>query len=329
MAQPHDHLFQLAFGDPAHAVPLLRSGLPAEVAAALDWRTLTRLSATQRGRRGRRVVCDVLFSVRSRRGREVLIYVVLEHKSKGSRFDSLQMLEQVVGVMRTHRRLHPKAQFLPVVLPIVVHAGPRPFPGPTNLRELFDVANLSEEVLRYVPSFEFVLDDLSSSPPEHLRGRALSVLGLCVLSTLQYLPAAARDEAAFAAWLDQWRDVQERAAELADAGSARDLYDAVVDYIFETSDLPHPVVHRVMQAQLTGETMKKFVSTRTQIRNEGKAEGQVEGRVELLLRQIARRFGADAAGDAESRLQAATPAELETLADRVLDASSFDDLFGA
>ena len=32
---------------------------------------------------------------------------------------------------------------------------------------------------------------------------------------------------------------------------------------------------------------------------------------------------------AESRLQAATPAELETLADRVLDASSFDDLFGA
>ncbi|MEZ6036657.1 MAG: DUF4351 domain-containing protein [Planctomycetota bacterium] len=94
-----------------------------------------------------------------------------------------------------------------------------------------------------------------------------------------------------------------------------------------------------MQAQLTGETMKKFVSTRTQIRNEGKdegraegmaegkAEGSVEGRVELLLRLVARRFGADAAHDAESRLRAASLSELDAIAERVLDASSFDDLF--
>ncbi|MEZ6036655.1 MAG: Rpn family recombination-promoting nuclease/putative transposase [Planctomycetota bacterium] len=60
----------------------------------------------------------------------MLLYVVLEHKSKGSRFDALQMLEQVVGAhAHTASPADPKAQFLPVVLPIVVHAGPRPFPG--------------------------------------------------------------------------------------------------------------------------------------------------------------------------------------------------------
>ncbi|MCB9876895.1 MAG: DUF4351 domain-containing protein [Planctomycetes bacterium] len=81
--------------------------------------------------------------------------------------------------------------------------------------------------------------------------------------------------------------------------------------------------------------MKKFVSTRAQIRNEGKAEGKVEGkaegsvegRVELLLRQVARRFGAGAAHDAESRLRTASLSELDAIAERVLDASSFDDLF--
>ena len=32
VAQPHDHLFRLVFGDPEHAVPLLRSALPPAVA---------------------------------------------------------------------------------------------------------------------------------------------------------------------------------------------------------------------------------------------------------------------------------------------------------
>ncbi|MBL8725329.1 MAG: Rpn family recombination-promoting nuclease/putative transposase, partial [Planctomycetes bacterium] len=59
VADPHDHLFQLVFADPIHAVPLLRSALPAAIARLIDWSTLTRKKATQRGRRGRKTLCDV------------------------------------------------------------------------------------------------------------------------------------------------------------------------------------------------------------------------------------------------------------------------------
>ncbi|MFN9756784.1 MAG: hypothetical protein ACK58X_10265, partial [Planctomycetota bacterium] len=46
VASHHDHFFQVAFGEPEHAVPLLRSALPAPVADAIDWRTLTRQDPT-------------------------------------------------------------------------------------------------------------------------------------------------------------------------------------------------------------------------------------------------------------------------------------------
>ena len=89
MASHHDHFFQVAFGEPEHAVPLLRTALPAPVADAIDWRTLTRQDPTQRGRRGRRTLCDLLFEVRTVQQQDLLLYVVLEHKSQGRRFDAL------------------------------------------------------------------------------------------------------------------------------------------------------------------------------------------------------------------------------------------------
>ncbi|MEZ6036656.1 MAG: DUF4351 domain-containing protein [Planctomycetota bacterium] len=195
--------------------------------------------------------------------------------------------------------------------------------------------SLSEEVLRYVPSFEFALDDLQqgSRPSTFAAGRSRCWACACCRRCGTAGGGARRGRV---------RGVAGSVARRAGAGrpiwpmrARRATSDAVVDYIFETSNLPHPVVHRVMQAQLTGETMKFRFRRRTRIaqakagRAEGKAEGSVEGRVELLLRQVARRFGADAAHDAESRLRAASLSELDAIAERVLDASSFDDLFDA
>jgi hypothetical protein len=299
VASQHDHFFQVAFGEPEHAVPLLRSALPTPVADAIDWRTLTRQDPTQRGRRGRRTLCDLLFAVRTVQQQDLLLYVVLEHKSQGRRFDALQVLEQVVAVLRTHRREHPREPYLPPVLPVVLHAGARPWTSPTDVRELFDLA----------------------------RRRALSVFGLCALSALHYLPRAARDERAFAAFLDGWHDVQEQAAQLGDAAGGRDLFDALVDYVYATSGLSVPVVQRQLAHRFRDPAMKnKFVSTAQQIRNEGRAEGKAEGKVASLLRLITRRFGAPA--DAfVARLHDATDDDLDRWTDRILDAASLADVF--
>jgi len=323
VASHHDHLFQVAFGDPEHALPLLRTALPATLAEAIDWRSLTRKNPTQHGRRSRRTLCDLLFSVRTHHQQNLLLYVVLEHKSQSRRFDALQILDQVVAVLRTHRREHPRDRFLPAVLPIVLHADTRPWRSPRNVRGLFDLERIPKPLHRYLPSLPYVLDDLHDVPPERLRRRALSVFGLCALSALQYLPKAARTEHAFAAFLDAWHDIQAQAHRLGEARGGRDLFDALVDYVFATSGLPTPVVQRLLTRRFPDPAMKnKFVSTAQQLRNEGKAEV----RVSTLLRLVTRRFG-EPDSDVVDRIRNGAPEDLDRWLDRILDAASVDDLF--
>lgn len=59
---------------------------------------------------------------------------------------------------------------------------------------------------------------------------------------------------------------------------------------------------------------------------EGRSEGRSEGKVELITRQLTRRFGLLPATFRE-RLAAASPAELDRCAERLLDATSLDDVF--
>ena len=59
---------------------------------------------------------------------------------------------------------------------------------------------------------------------------------------------------------------------------------------------------------------------------QGMARGRLEGERKLVLRVIQHRFG-ELPAAYRLRLQSASQGELEDLADRVLDASSLDDLF--
>ncbi|MEQ8260997.1 MAG: DUF4351 domain-containing protein [Alcanivorax sp.] len=59
---------------------------------------------------------------------------------------------------------------------------------------------------------------------------------------------------------------------------------------------------------------------------QGVEQGRLDGERALVLRQVQHRFG-DVPAALRLRLQRASQAELEDLADRVLDASSLDDLF--
>ena len=59
---------------------------------------------------------------------------------------------------------------------------------------------------------------------------------------------------------------------------------------------------------------------------QGIERGRLQGERALVLRLIRHRFG-DPPDAYRQRLQSASQAELEELADRVLDATSLDDLF--
>lgn len=100
-------------------------------------------------------------------------------------------------------------------------------------------------------------------------------------------------------------------------------WDAMATYMLETVELPIAAVDRVLSSKLSTKVMKKYVSTAQQIRN----EGIQKGRADTLLRQVTHRFGAAATSPVEARIRTASIAELDRLAERVLDAATIDDLF--
>ncbi|MGB5686653.1 MAG: DUF4351 domain-containing protein [Candidatus Electrothrix sp.] len=60
--------------------------------------------------------------------------------------------------------------------------------------------------------------------------------------------------------------------------------------------------------------------------DQGRQEGHQEGEVRLLLRLLRKRFG-DLPGWAEERLRQASSAMLETWSERILTASTLDEVF--
>ena len=60
--------------------------------------------------------------------------------------------------------------------------------------------------------------------------------------------------------------------------------------------------------------------------NKGVQQGMQQGESLLLQRQLVRRFGMLSA-EQIARISAATPSQLETWGDRVLDAKSLDEVF--
>jgi len=63
-------------------------------------------------------------------------------------------------------------------------------------------------------------------------------------------------------------------------------------------------------------------------RREGRQEGRLEGKQNFLQRLLAKRFG-DSVLDhrLQEKLRSATPEDLDTWTERILDAATLDDIF--
>ena len=94
---PHDALFRGVFGDPQRAAELLRSVLPEDVIAAVEWSSLHRIDTSFVDEDLRDHQADLLFRARIN-GRVGYLYVLFEHKVGQARFAVFQLLRYVVRI---------------------------------------------------------------------------------------------------------------------------------------------------------------------------------------------------------------------------------------
>lgn len=325
MQSPHDQLFHYTFGQPENAADLLRSTLPAAIAAAIDWRTLTRCDTKLSDAEGDGLYADVLFTVQAR-GQTAYVFLLLEHKSEQDPDTAYQLLRYVVRIWDRHRSEQERAGLLPPILAVVLHHGRTPWSSARSLRELIDVGGFPEDlaaaVLDRQPDLTFHLDDLATQTEAQITARVSSLLARMALLCMQFLRGAS-DDAAEAA-LRRWHGLLAR---LYAAAGAQEAFLKLVEYIATITDLQRDRVRGIFAA-VHPDAEQTYMKIYGRLQREalalGEARGKAEGKAEILLRQLEARFG-PLADESILRVHTASTADLDRWAVQLLAAQTLDE----
>lgn len=320
---PHDALVKAIFARPEHAEGELRRLLPADLVARIDWPALALCSGSYVDEALRGSHSDILFSATCDGKTPVLLYLLLEHQSTDDPLMAYRLLRYMVRIWDEHLRDHPGAAKLPAILPLVLHHSPGGWTSPTDFRALVDVDDATFSlVAAHVPSFRFLLDDVSAETDEALRARAMTALGRLVLFCLRHV----REPGRFAQEIARWLGV------LAEARAAPGGAEALLliwRYIVTASNPadPQELVKQLL-AVVGKQEEREIMSIADWYEDRGRQAGVTTGARNLLVKLLRKRFGALPAA-AEARIQAADAAQLEAWADRVLTAATLDEVLAA
>jgi predicted transposase YdaD len=325
----HDALFRAVFGQLEHARGELRAIVPAALAEALDWSTLTLRPDSLVDSALSRQYTDLQYSAQWRDGDEVLVCFLFEHQSTPPTegLMGLRLLGYQVRIWERLRLDHPHAKKLPMIIPIVMYHGEKPWPEPRAFDALLDVPDgVRSAVEPYLVRFAYLLHDLSRVSDDELRENARrTALGKLVSMCFKY----ARTSADFIKILSRWMDV---ARDVARAPNGLAALAQVVRYILEVNEHVELEALQALLEREIGPEAKDTIVTVAQRYIEqgiqqGRQEGRQEGFQELLLRLLRRRFGDQVDTRIEQRIASASADQIETWSDRVLSAATLAEVF--
>jgi Putative transposase, YhgA-like len=319
---PHDSFAQAVFSDPAQAEVVFRAVLPPALLAHLDFsQAELRPSLFQSDELTERR-SDFLFRV-PLAGQDAYLLALLEHQSKVDRLLAARILIYAGRALDRHLREHPNARAIPAVIPVVLYHGADGWSAATELFDLYALPDDAKPALRgLLPNLRFLLDDLSQVTDDELRqrpGPVLARLALIVMRHAQELRTAA-DPAAVTRSL---------------AASVGDLLLQVLDrtgrtvvfrYILEIVELEPDVGEEILVQALPSQVKEDVVTAAEKLRAQGRVEGELKGMRNSLLRLLRRQLSS-VSPEVEQKVANGTKAELEAWTDRVIGASSIEDVF--
>jgi len=315
--QPHDHLVRAVFGQPERAAAELRAVLPEGLLAYVDLDTLAPVPGGFVDAALRERTADLLFTARGRGGGEpFLIHLLLEHQSKVDRWMPLRLLDYQQRIWERWWREHGGAAELPPIVCVVLHHGNQAWPYPTNFRHLYDLDGGDESpLLDLLLDFEFILDDLTRATDDELRARTLDAATLLTLLALKHARTAPDLGQRLLAWVDLMN-----AASRTTGG--REVLFLVLRYLVVVNEaIGGDFVRHELAPRLDDEMTKEKAMTWGE---QMLAEGHERGERAMLRKLLQRRFGPLPAA-VIARIEQAPSPQLESWAERLLDARSLDE----
>ena len=345
---PHDKLFNAVFGRPEHATDLVRALVPE--LAALGMSALSPMPTNSVDAKLRERYSDLRYSARLRNH---TLCVVLEHKSTVERLAALDMCRHVIDIATDHARARPRRR-PPLIIPIVVYHGAKPWNAPRAFEGLCGGSRRTRKTLRKrLFRGSFVLYDVARDGHDRADpcagedaglaslDQALRARGLKPLATLTLWLLANARTAGLVGRLHRVLDLMEEV--LSTPGGLEDFI-MLMDYSIDVSDVTFEELDEYLTRALGTRTREEYMTVAQHFREQGRQQGLKRGRQQglkrgrqqgledgrrsLLLMQLEHRFGT-LPPHVLDRVKAATGAELDVWARRLLSASTLDSVFSS
>ncbi|HWU86120.1 MAG TPA: Rpn family recombination-promoting nuclease/putative transposase [Kofleriaceae bacterium] len=335
---PHDALFKGLLGKPEHARGVLRGVVPATVAEAIDWQTLTPVPGNFVDLELRQQYTDLLFSARWHDGSELLAFFLFEHQSAPPKVKDgpmvFRLLRYQVRIWEEWFSRNPEAKALPMIIPVVMYHGQAPWSEPRLFGDVLAVPPAVRSVVkRYLVQFAYLLNDLSEISDDELRARAMTAVAKLVALCFKH----ARTSPDFMTILGRWMGV---VREVVQAPNGLSALAQVLCYILQVSEHVEREALKALLAREIGPETEEAIVTAGQLLIEqgvkqgieqgvkqGIKQGFQQGERAALLRLLRHRFGDEVDNYVEERVATAPIERIETWTIRVLSAATLADLF--
>ena len=310
----HDALFRDAMSRKEVAADFLRQYLPPGVAQHLCFDTLTISKDSFVSGDQSLHYSDLLYEVRVRSGDKAFVYFLFEHKSFHDRLTALQLLRYMLEIWELYRKQRRSCRTLPLVIPIVVYHG-KTRQRAIRLKELVPAPD--QECGAFIPDFDIVLHDFSPQAETAIKGSTeLRLLCTCL--------RAKNDPESVLHVTEIFRLLRD----LDDGAESLQWVATIYRYLARTMDIDAEVVQNIAENTLSTNKRDTIMTLAERLHHKGRLEGRHEGCQKVLQRLLAKRFGDSVLNiTVQERLRSATPEELDTWAERILDAATIDDIF--
>ena len=139
---PHDKLVKTILSDVSAAKDVLSLYLPKEVLAVVDLNHLALQKDSFIDDENRAYAVDLLYKTRIQEN-DAYIWVLIEHLRNADYWTPVRLFHYV-GIIWTHVRKYAKSKTLPLIYPLVIFNGDRPYTHSLNLIDLIEPKEAKE-----------------------------------------------------------------------------------------------------------------------------------------------------------------------------------------